>query len=176
MNRYSFVAGAALVVAMPATALSAPAGAVVHRAGAPAARAALPQGGMEGAPAHFTVPFRMSFPDKPAVAPLKVPAAQWYASKPAYAWRPNYVLLSNPCLLTGMNLLPQQQAAWENQTLPPDVTIGSFAGNPAHSLIGATGSDVARMASSNLASTASAAPATGVQFEWQPSACAQPYL
>ena len=176
MNRHWLVAGAALAVAMPATAWSAPTGTVAHRAAMPASRAALPQGGMEAAPAHFTVPFRMSVPDKPAVAPLKVPAAQWYAWKPAYAWRPNYVVLSNPCLLTGMNLLPRQQAAWENQTLPPDVTIGSFAGNPAHSIIGASGSDVARMASSNPASTASAAPASGVQFEWQPSTCAQPYF
>jgi hypothetical protein len=184
VNRLSIFAGAtALTVMLPAVALGAPTGGAVYRAAPVIVRPSLPQQrGTEQNRNTFTMPFHVNAaPPKGTPETLRLPTPQWYTRR-AWTWQPNYVYFASPfagsCFgNTGNWAAPPQNAAANQSTVSQsamnDVTIGSLAGDPKHSVLSKSASDIAAaLASSNTASTASSSPA-GLQIQFQPSICAQ---
>ncbi len=170
MKRFTIFTGAATVmVLLPAVTSSAPTGGAVYRTSPVVARPAFPQRSGEQNRSNFTVPFHIDSAPKTAPQTLRVPTPQLY-TRSAWTWRPTYVWLANPCFANGANWAPLQNAA-ANQSMP-EFTIGSLAGNPSHSVLSKSASDIANIASSSTAS-ADAAGKNGLQFEWQPSICGQ---
>jgi hypothetical protein len=167
VRRFTIFAGAtALMVVLPAVTLGAPTGGAVYRPAPVIARPALPQRTAEQTRSNFTVPFHIDAAPKAAPETLRLPTPQWY-TRHAWTWQPTY-LLANPCFANGANWAPLQNFAAAQSM--PEFTIGSLAGNPSHSVLSKTASDIASLASSSTAA-ADSARTTGLQFEWQPSIC-----
>ncbi|HMF27508.1 MAG TPA: hypothetical protein VKE42_01985 [Candidatus Cybelea sp.] len=176
MTRVSIFAGVAtLMFALPSVVLSAPTGGAVFHAAPVIVRPAFPQRSAEQNRNNFTVPFHINAAPK-AAAPdtLRLPTPQWYA-RHAWTWQPNYVYFANPfagsCFgNTGNWAAPPQNAAASQSTLN-DVTIGSLAGDPKHSVLSKSAADIAAaLTSSNTSSESSSSP-VGLQIQFQPSIC-----
>ncbi|MBV9334044.1 MAG: hypothetical protein JO146_08545 [Candidatus Eremiobacteraeota bacterium] len=169
MKRFTLFAGAALImVVVPGVAFGAPTGGAVYRAAPVVARPAYPQRAPEQNRSDFTVPFHVDASPKTAPQTLRLPTPQIY-TRHAWTWQPTYVWLANPCFANGANWAPLQSTA-AAQSLP-EFTIGSLAGNPSHSVLSKSASDIANLASSSSGGAESGS--TGLQFQWQPSVCGQ---
>lgn len=174
MNRFSIFAGAAAMMAMlPSAALSAPTGGAVYRAAPIVVRpASLPQRASGQTRGDVTVPLHIDATPKRAIPDtFTIPSPQWY-TRHAWTWRPNYVWFANPCFANGANWAPLQSPSNTSQSALDDVKIGSLAGDPKHSILGAHGSDIANLASSSTAALDSSGKNT-LQIQWQPSVCGQ---
>lgn len=172
VNRFPIFAGAAALMAMlPCAALSAPTGGAVYRAAPIVVRPApLPQRASGQARGDVTVPLHIDAAPKRAIPDtLTMPGTQWY-SRHAWTWRPNYVWFANPCFANGANWAPLQSSSDTGQSALNDVKIGSLAGDPKHSVLGAHGSDIANLASSSTAALDSSGKST-LEIQWQPSVC-----
>ena len=172
MNRFSIVAGAAAMMTMlPCTALGAPTGGAVYR-GAPivARPVPLPQRAAGQTRGDVSVPFHIDATPKRAIPDtLTMPSEQWY-TRHAWTWRPNYVWFANPCFANGANWAPPPSSSDASQSALNDVKIGSLAGDPKHSILGAHGSDIANLASSSTAALDSSGKNT-LEIQFQPSVC-----
>jgi hypothetical protein len=169
VKRFSIFAGAAaLTLTLPCAALSAPTGGAVFHAAPVIVRPASPQRGAEQSQDGFKVPMHIDAAPKAAAPTMQFPSPQRFTQR-GWTWRPNYVFVSQPCFANGANWAPLQSFT-ASQSMP-DVNIGSLAGNPKQSVLGAHGSDIASLASS--ASSAASSNASGLQIQWEPSVCGQ---
>ncbi|HLX25608.1 MAG TPA: hypothetical protein VKR05_01340 [Candidatus Cybelea sp.] len=173
MNRFPIFAGAAaLIVALPCIALSAPTGGAVNRAAPVVVRPAFPQRAGEQSRDDFKVPFHADAAPKPRMPDtMRVPTSQWI-TRPQWTWRPNYVYLNGPCFANGANWTSLQNTTASQSSLN-DVTIGSLAGNPKHNALSMSPSDIAHLASSSTNAGDASSNGTGLQIQFQPSACGQ---
>ena len=172
MKRFSIFAGAAaLMSVLPCAALSAPTGGAVYRAAPVVVRPASPQRGAEQSRENnFSVPFHVDAAPKPRMPEtMRLPSTQW-VTRPQWTWRPNYVYLNSPCFANGANWTALQNTT-SSQAALNDVTIGSLAGSPKHNALSTSPSDIAHLASSSTA--ADSTNSTGLQIQFQPSACTQ---
>jgi hypothetical protein len=140
-------------------------------------RPSLPQRGTEPSRNTFTVPFHVNAsPAQRTPETLRLPTPQWYTRR-AWTWQPNYVYFASPfagsCFgNTGNWAAPPQNAAAGQSTMN-DVTIGSLAGDPKHSILSKSASDIAAALASSKTSTADSSSPVGLQIQFQPSTCAQ---
>jgi hypothetical protein len=169
VNRFTIFAGTAALMAMlPCVTLSAPTGGAVFRAAPVVARPEFPQRPAEQNRGNVTVPFHVDAAPK-ATQTLRVPTSQWH---PAWTWRPNYVWFANPCFANGANWAPLQSAGTSQSALN-DISIGSLAGDPKHSILSSSASDIASHLASSSTAAADSSATPGLQIQWQPLTCGQ---
>jgi hypothetical protein len=127
------------------------------------------------------MPFHVDAAPKGTAETLRLPTPQSYTRR-SWTWQPNYVYFASPfvgsCLAGGNWAAPPQNAAASqsaNQSAMNDVTIGSLAGDPKHSVLSKSAADIAEaLASSNTSSAGSSSP-VGLQIQFQPSVCGQQF-
>jgi hypothetical protein len=183
VNRFSIVAGSAvLATVLPGVALGAPTGGAVFHAAPVIVRPTLPQRGVEQNRNTFTVPFHVDVAPKSAAPDTyRLPTAQSYTRR-TWTWQPNYVYYANPfagsCFGNANWAAPPQNAAASqstnaSQSTLNNVTIGSLAGDPKHSVLSKSASDIADALASSKTSTADSSSPVGLQIQFQPSVCGQ---